>query len=550
MNIMKVFGYILKNNAKYLITDHWDFLMCSLISWLQTCDESKELRASNKLTWTFFSQTLHLFYDIGYMFESHIAKVYFESNELSPLPSLSIHVSNEAEGDIAGVETIGVVTEDLSTEWKEFFSPAACKCVLSIFMNDISKVSKAEEAHTKMLCKCIEIIPLDRLCEFIYEGITDENKQEKVLETFFTNLTQHLSRKQWYYKLTTYQLLYKLCGLIENKFCHVFKENEDEEQEEMRSFPSSLVEVMEASRNECISYLAECDASIDSPLFGMRTAPQHTSLFTYMLSWLLILNIFKCATPNNRAKFANLFYKRNYANELVSCLFCLVPEVWDEQRKVHFELCDWGAIQETSCLVLTKVLECIPALVRSWFNNSINRRDAASVEKFISSYISPSLLKKEFIKLDNSSKEFSNMIIKTRPVAREIVSVYTVDEISMELQVKLPANYPLTPVTVECGKRIGVSNALWRQWMLQLTSFLTFQNGNILEGLALWKKNVDKRFEGVEECMVCFSIIHPSNYSLPSIACKTCKKKYHPVCLYKWFNTSGKSTCPLCRNIF
>ena len=52
-----------------------------------------------------------------------------------------------------------------------------------------------------------------------------------------------------------------------------------------------------------------------------------------------------------------------------------------------------------------------------------------------------------------------------------------------------------------------------------------------MEGLEVWKKNVDKRFEGVEECMVCFSIIHASNYSLPTIACKTCKKKFHSACL-------------------
>lgn len=57
------------------------------------------------------------------------------------------------------------------------------------------------------------------------------------------------------------------------------------------------------------------------------------------------------------------------------------------------------------------------------------------------------------------------------------------------------------------------------------------QNGSIMEGLALWKNNVDKRFEGVEDCMICFSVIHGSNYSLPKKACRTCKKKFHSACL-------------------
>uniref|UniRef100_A0A4W5QBL7 E3 ubiquitin-protein ligase listerin n=1 Tax=Hucho hucho TaxID=62062 RepID=A0A4W5QBL7_9TELE len=72
----------------------------------------------------------------------------------------------------------------------------------------------------------------------------------------------------------------------------------------------------------------------------------------------------------------------------------------------------------------------------------------------------------------------------------------------------------------------------------------------IMEGLALWKTNVDKRFEGVEDCMICFSVIHGSNYSLPKKACRTCKKKFHSACLYKWFTSSNKSSCPLCRETF
>lgn len=57
------------------------------------------------------------------------------------------------------------------------------------------------------------------------------------------------------------------------------------------------------------------------------------------------------------------------------------------------------------------------------------------------------------------------------------------------------------------------------------------QNGSIMEGLTLWKNNVDKRFEGVEDCMICFSVIHGSNYSLPKKACRTCKKRFHSACL-------------------
>ena len=39
----------------------------------------------------------------------------------------------------------------------------------------------------------------------------------------------------------------------------------------------------------------------------------------------------------------------------------------------------------------------------------------------------------------------------------------------------LPINHPLGTISVESGKRIGVSSTQWRNWMLQMTAFLTHQ---------------------------------------------------------------------------
>ena len=52
-----------------------------------------------------------------------------------------------------------------------------------------------------------------------------------------------------------------------------------------------------------------------------------------------------------------------------------------------------------------------------------------------------------------------------------------------------------------------------------------------MEGLKLWKKNIDKRLEGVEECFICYAVIHATNLELPRVPCGTCKKKFHGACL-------------------
>ena len=63
--------------------------------------------------------------------------------------------------------------------------------------------------------------------------------------------------------------------------------------------------------------------------------------------------------------------------------------------------------------------------------------------RFTASFITPILCQQEMQLVQNSSRRFDDMNVKARPNAREVAAVYTVDEISMELVVKLAPNHPL-----------------------------------------------------------------------------------------------------------
>jgi hypothetical protein len=68
------------------------------------------------------------------------------------------------------------------------------------------------------------------------------------------------------------------------------------------------------------------------------------------------------------------------------------------------------------------------------------------------------------------------MTVRVRLSAREAIATYKLnEEASMELVVQLPANYPLGNITVEGGRKVGVTTGQWRTWMLQLTTFLMHQ---------------------------------------------------------------------------
>lgn len=195
----------------------------------------------------------------------------------------------------------------------------------------------------------------------------------------------------------------------------------------------------------------------------------------------------------------------------------------------------------------------MPVTVRKWYNNNSNKKLCNLVNEYTVKHISQVICSLEMDTVQEKCQEranedkLNNLVIKARPSAKEVYAIYTRDEFKMELTIKLPINYPLGSVQIDGGKRVGVTDVKWRSWLLQLTTFLSHQNGPILDGIDLWRRNIDKRFEGIEKCMICFSILH-SNYQLPKKKCLTCSKMFHNLCLYKWFETSGNSTCPLCRN--
>ena len=70
--------------------------------------------------------------------------------------------------------------------------------------------------------------------------------------------------------------------------------------------------------------------------------------------------------------------------------------------------------------------------------------------------------------------------IKARPTTREVIAVYGFEEVSIEMVISLPANYPLGNISVKSEKRVGVSGAQWEKWLLQLNIFLQHQVWHVL----------------------------------------------------------------------
>jgi len=274
----------------------------------------------------------------------------------------------------------------------------------------------------------------------------------------------------------------------------------------------------------------------------------HTT--TYLFVWMLIIEAMSHCDPEARGVMGEWLKELSLFDHLLHGLFKFIGETASVSgRREELEVTLSPSLEQLAYLAYSAVARQLPSLLRQWYL-SVDRQTSTMVNKFTSRLVSPALQQAELQSINVSNTTIGNMEVHVYAGASEVSVVYRIDEFSIELFVCLPENYPLQPPTIREGKRARVDPAQWRKWMLQLNVFMANQNGSLLDGLLLWKSNLDKHFSGVEDCMVCFSVIHGSNYSVPKMTCKSCKKKFHAACLYKWFNTSSKSTCPLCRNIF
>lgn len=152
------------------------------------------------------------------------------------------------------------------------------------------------------------------------------------------------------------------------------------------------------------------------------------------------------------------------------------------------------------------------------------------VDKITTAFVSSLLCQDELRTLVEKKDKQETIALTVHTTTREVTATYSIDEARMELIIQLPTNYPLGTVKINCGRQTG-DKLQSKQVVMQLSIYLTHQNGSISDGLSLWKRNLDRKFEGVEECYVCYSVIHQETFQLPKLTCKTCKKKFHGQCL-------------------
>lgn len=197
-------------------------------------------------------------------------------------------------------------------------------------------------------------------------------------------------------------------------------------------------------------------------------------------------------------------------------------------------------LQRLSCQTFTRWLTEAGAASRSWWTNSnLTASERQRAEKLASKHVT-----RRAIRAQLTSSHLPDGV-KCSMAGRLIQAECHIEDARIELKIELREAWPLG----QLPPIIEAKPAPHRDKLMQIT--LAAAAGAPLHRLLkLWKDAVDRRYEGLDECHICFSLLYAATAQLPKLKCPTCKKSFHSACLYRWFSTSNKSTCPLCRNLF
>lgn len=148
-----------------------------------------------------------------------------------------------------------------------------------------------------------------------------------------------------------------------------------------------------------------------------------------------------------------------------------------------------------------------------------------AVQSFTGRHFSPLLISRELDRVRDpsamSTLKDEALTVRVSSMANEVKAIYTVDEQTMEVAIRVPSEYPLQSIEVVDIKKVGIAEAQWRAWLLAIQQTVTTQvrallpgvvfmlnhvtqSGTILEALSLFKRNVSLHFEGVEACASAF----------------------------------------------
>lgn len=350
-----------------------------------------------------------------------------------------------------------------------------------------------------------------------------------------------------------------------------------ETQQRLKVWQEGLIEEEASELRDDVCIVGQClpekimtetETWIEDTEFVERVKDE-TILTGRMLTWMCLLEIMDsaCSSDSGRIRGGFSAYLRNSgaANLILNLVLLHLPLddkttgslLSRKKDSSSLLLSSWKdlVVADETCLVpselapvvLQRTAQVLPTLTKLWWEETCPKSLTGAVSRFVEDRVAPESLRLELARLQQQQEGLGELLVTGSVLTRQVSATYEQDDCQLSVVIQVPANFPLRNVRVDGRKTLGIPEKRWKRWALLIRRMLNNQDGTLLDALKLWKENVDKEFEGVEPCPVCYSVLSVKTHELPTLQCRTCKNRFHASCLYKWFNTSGKSQCVLCQ---
>lgn len=220
------------------------------------------------------------------------------------------------------------------------------------------------------------------------------------------------------------------------------------------------------------------------------------SVRAYLLSWHLIFDSYKNAAYNVRNDYSDHLKSGKYVEPLLDFIFgALVRDRKPGSIKSEFEPSkirsfDMWVSNDTEprasefewllVNIYYLTLEFIPSLAKAWYLNCNSRQMKLSVETMTQTAFSPLIIEDnlEAVRLwaneQKVNEDEQELIVKVSQKSREVFAGYEIDDTMMQIVIRLPENYPLEGVTVDCINRVAIPHKTWNDWKMFIQGAITF----------------------------------------------------------------------------
>ncbi|XP_053501105.1 E3 ubiquitin-protein ligase listerin isoform X2 [Ictalurus furcatus] len=303
VEMMRFLSRLVNHSPTVLGNTHWDFLLCSMLAWLETASESSR---------AFWNPCVQQFVQAN-------CELIVTLNEFFTAPP-------------AGV--MEQLPPDLSSEWQEFFVEGIHNLLLPLLIKIPMEFSEPDEpmfplAVVEAVGEALGHIPVQLLTHNTLPArfVADQRSSlSDALQTLLNTLTPLLLFKSRPLQLAVYHMLYKVMpSLPESDSEGASTKSEDEDEEEPSLSPPAAVMSIVTATEELVENIL---VSVEVGEFAVvqPLSMEHCCILGYLLAWKLLLIFFKAAPSQLRVQYCLHLKKTRSLHKLLLHLFRLMPE--------------------------------------------------------------------------------------------------------------------------------------------------------------------------------------------------------------------------------